>query len=112
MDIKTPPKTKLVCLNSKTEIFENHDAFKARKDEKINGVTKGFAEKNVNWREENMSNIGCWNCSFCSLCIGSTLCWNCHFCMMSSNCLSCKTCLFSEGLEECNDYIGQYPITF
>ena len=42
----------------KTKIFKNLKEFKERKDRKINGVSKEFAEMNPNYEEENEKNVG------------------------------------------------------
>ena len=51
----------------KTEIYENIEAFWAREDKTINGVSPAFAAANPKYAEER-GNEGCWNCSGCSRC--------------------------------------------
>ena len=50
-----------------TEIFETYEDFLKREDKKVNGVSAAFAENNPNWEEDNKTNIGCWNCSDCTI---------------------------------------------
>jgi len=61
----------------KTEIFKNYEEFLKRKDKKVNGVSKKFAHENLNYKEDNESNLGCWNCYKCREC---SYCCDCRDC--------------------------------
>jgi len=49
-----------------TKIFESYEQFLLREDKKINGVSKEY----INFENDNIHNIGCWDCSGCRDCIG------------------------------------------
>ena len=73
----------------KTQIFKSYSEFLSRKDKTVNGVSEGFAELHPNFEKENLTNVGCWNCSDCDLC---TNCCDCFACSACITCLDCTTC--------------------
>lgn len=63
----------------KTKIFRSYLDFLHREDLTINGVSHKFAKKHPNYIEDNMTNIGCWNCYKCIGCRYSKNCINIKF---------------------------------
>jgi hypothetical protein len=75
----------------KTEIFPNYDAFLARPDKAVNGVSPEFAAENPSYGEER-NNSGCYDCSRCSDCSDCSDCYNCSDCSGCSGCSGCYDC--------------------
>jgi hypothetical protein len=44
----------------KTQIFKSYDEFLQREDKSVNGVSDEFAQRHVNYAEQNETNTGCW----------------------------------------------------
>lgn len=84
----------------KTEIFNTYSEFLSRKDNKLNGVSVDFAEKNPGYVKQNESNEGCWNCSDCSRCSGCSGCSHCYDCSLCYDCSRCSDCF------DCFDWAG------
>ena len=101
-----------------TQVFESYDAFEAREDKRINGVSKWFAERYPNWASMNETNLGCWNCADCERCWGCADCRDCVICVVCercercencrncTNCMNCTNCGVCERCERCVDCWG------
>ena len=99
-------------MTNKTQVFDTFNAFMQRKDKKINGVSKDFAEDNPDFEDQNATNEGCWNCQDCTNCtdcincINCTYCTICGYCTNCMNCPNCKHCLDCTGCTICNNCRG------
>lgn len=78
-----------------TQVFSSYEAFLARKDQDVNGVSKAFAEKYPQYETENETNTACWNCNVCRDC---TECVDCNACRDCVYCNSCRSCSGSQDL--------------
>jgi len=93
----------------KTEIFETYQAFLARPNKAINGVSPDYAGANPDYENQNSSNVACWNCidcidcENCKYCRASTDCVGCIRCSECSDCKSSKDLLRCEGCIKCNN---------
>jgi len=72
-----------------TQIFNSYYDFLMRKDEKINGVSKEFSIENPLWKEQNATNVGCWNCSSSKYCVTCKECSGSNYCVNSSGLVGC-----------------------
>jgi hypothetical protein len=92
-----------------TKIFENYSAFLAREDKDENGVDQEFAGAREKWENENETNKGCWNCSYCygcSDCSGCSYCYDCSgcsYCYGCYGCYGCSGCSYCYGCSGCSD---------
>ena len=64
----------------RTLIFNDWWEFKQREDKSVNGVSPSFAEKNPDFKKDNLTNSGCWECSNCTECSDCIECLNCTYC--------------------------------
>lgn len=99
----------------RTEIFPDYDAFLARPDKKVNGVSPGAAARYPDYEKYNDSNEGCWECIGCTDCkysihcgsshgcVGSTFCVFCTGCENCAGCLGCDVCT---NCTECIECVG------
>lgn len=97
-------------VKRRTEIFKDYKDFLKRKDRKLNGVTKEFAEKYPDYEKQNETNMGCFNCIGCTRC---RTCVNCQFCDLCRcscidcvecyDCYSCKRCIRATSCKRCSD---------
>jgi uncharacterized protein YjbI with pentapeptide repeats len=71
--------------NGHIKIFKNFDEFKNRANKRINGVSPEFAKKHPNYQEDNLYNLGCWNCTNCKYCIDCDSCTNLDKCLNYTN---------------------------
>lgn len=85
-----------------TVIFESYDEFCARSDKAVNGVSPDFALKNPDYKEQNKSNLGCWNCEKCKNCVECISCLNCHECNNCSKCRNCSKCFVCSDCISCS----------
>jgi len=85
-----------------TQIFTDLEAFKARDDKKINGVSPEHAATHLNWESDNATNNGCWNCSSCSYCSYCSYCSSCRSCSDCSYCSSCSDCSCCSSCRDCS----------
>lgn len=79
----------------RTQIFTDYEAFLAREDKDVNGVSPEHAEAVPNWEEDNKTNKGCWDCDNCTSC---ELCVECRYC---TDCVSCSKCVECEDCSDC-----------
>ena len=75
----------------KTKIYKTYAEFLQREDLCENGVSESFAATHPNFRQENETNIGCWDCSDCSYCS------YCSYCSDCSDCIRCRNCSDKKG---------------
>ena len=91
----------------KTEIFENYGEFKKREYKSTNGVSRKVFDNIYAWetseqvglinmRDDNQSNVGCWDCVDCTECISCTNLDNCHDCQ---DCHSCNDIKNEQNVE-------------
>lgn len=83
-----------------THVFNNKSEFDNRPDKFINGVSAEFAYSRPNYKEDNETNISCWNCSNCI---------NCYEC---SNCDNCHNSWFLENMRDFLDASPRHNINF
>jgi len=86
-----------------TEIFENYDAFLARPDKRVNGVSPEFAEAYPNYASDNVGNTGCWNCRDCNYCTNCKECTGSAFCRNCWHCMNCESCTMCNSCDSCSD---------
>lgn len=55
-----------------TKIYKSYEDFEKRENKKTNGVSESFAKSHPDYKEQNKSNEGYWNCSYC---------YNCRVCV-------------------------------
>lgn len=91
------------ATDGKTKIYKSYAHFLRRKDKTVNGVSPEFAAANPNFKQENISNLGCWNCTKCTACVDCVNCVNnvvgfqnvnCDYC---DSCVQCKNCQCLNG---------------
>ena len=103
-----------------TYVFPSYDAFLARSDKSLNGVSEAFAKKHPNYVEDNRSNEGCWECVGCKgcyRCMRSVDCYRCsgcvdiRVCTMCIDCgdmYNCESCSNCNWLRDSNDCVSSY----
>ncbi len=96
----------------KTDIFKDFKAFTKRKDRFINGVSPEFAKSNPDYKGQNNTNIGCWNCKSSKNCIDSRDCIECEKVILCCYCKSSKNLSQSENCEDCIDGVFLYDCVF
>lgn len=83
----------------KTQIFEDYEAFLAREDKSINGVSVAYAQEHPNYEADNATNNGCWECVECERCDECIDCESCKDCQDCYNCKDCQGCCEYEDWE-------------
>ena len=76
---------------NKTEVFNGYWDFLKREDKTVNGVSPSFAKEHPDYKQDNKSNIGCWNCINCT---------HSEYCYLCTDCTDCKNCSFSTAVEK------------
>lgn len=84
----------------RTEVFESYEAFLARPDKTVNGVTGNVADVLPDYELDNATNQGCFNTS------RSTGCVDCMDSFTLKNCADCTTCSFCESCVDCSYTTG------
>lgn len=93
-----------------TQVFESLQAFRRRRNKKINGVSRQHAIDNPNYEEDNATNVGCWNCKDCIDSIGCYMCEGCknteysYDCFRCIDCTNCEGCVMCEQCVDCDYY--------
>lgn len=87
----------------KTRIYKSYAHFLKRKNKEDNGVSPEFAAQNPNFKQDNLSNKGCYDCSDCTDCHG---CSGCHGCSDCSDCSGCYDCSGCHGCYDCSHCSG------
>ena len=77
-----------------TKVYKSYKHFLKRKNHDINGVDAAHAKKNKNYREDNTTNVDCWNCVACRYCDACSECRFCDACTHCYNCTHCEHCLY------------------
>ena len=85
----------------KTKIFKSYEDFLNREDRSINGVSKDFAAKHPDFKKQNETNTGCWNCHSCYYCFDCNSCDSCYSCKSCNDCELCNFCHWCESCYEC-----------
>jgi uncharacterized protein YjbI with pentapeptide repeats len=114
--------------NGHVKIFKNFGEFKNRANKRINGVSPEFAKKYPNYQEDNLYNLGCWNCMNCKYCIDCDSCTNLYKCLNYTNgsnisesnayledCKSIVNVLKTDDtgqMSNFTDFIAKNPISF
>lgn len=84
-----------------TLVFKTIEDFFNREDQSINGVSEDYAAQFPEFKEENITNKGCWNCLQCMQCVGCENCFYCeysHYCIDCVDCDSCLKCVHCYGI--------------
>jgi len=94
-----------------TKIYKNFDEFKNRPETEkdYNGVSAKFAEKHPNYKTDNLSNNGCWECINCDNCSDSAHINNCTWCIRCSDCIDSRylsDCVNMNKCSYCNDGVN------
>ena len=64
----------------------------------MNGVSAEFAKAHRNYRQDNKTNEGCFDCSGCG---GCSDCYNCSNCSCCHNCYDCAVCYRCSRCSRC-----------
>lgn len=83
--------------SNKTVVFYSYKDFLKRKDKSINGVSEYMAKKYPDYRKDNSTNKGCWDCRKCRNCTDCTDCW------YARNSYKCFKCSYSSNLKYCSE---------
>ena len=95
-----------------TRIYKSYKDFFQRADKRENGVSEEFAAQHPNFKKDNETNIGCWNCHSCTSCIqciSGNYCMNSRYCKDCTNCNNCKNiyncvdCFYCQDCASCNN---------
>ena len=88
-----------------TQIFEDFKEFNKREDKSINGVSPEFAERFPNYKVDNETNSGCWECNHCDHCVNCDFCNDCKRCNYCRHCKNCKNCRLCESCNYCENCV-------
>ena len=92
---------------AKTIYFESYEDFCNRKDRHINGTNNPDHAS-----DEDLGNVGCWNCDdcnnccYCNGCTDSVCCNNCdrcNYCNSCNRCTDCNSCNSCTNCDNCFD---------
>ena len=73
------------------QVFDSYLDFENREDKKVNGFSKEMVDLIIErygsfeiekWKDDQESNIGCWNCIHCTDCES---CYDCRHCDACTN---------------------------
>ena len=98
-----------------TQIYIDYASFANRINKNENGVSRDFANDNPDFKNQNGSNVGCWNCEKClncEKCSNCENCSNCLYCNCLNYCQRCAHCLDCAYCSECFNCQSRYELNY